>query len=166
MPFWISAFLELSCKCINRYRIHLKITTLSDITEGDGSTMKRNILQGYHAKTPHSQYLWPNQPCPYHKAWIRWRQTLKFAFPLQAGRLVNVIGQWLDNIYHQWGWYYSPCTDKFYHQLPTEFQTFSREGNRGPRGYQPICHTSNTSHFLPLHTHQATCSSLSININI
>ena len=53
-------------KYINRCRIYLQLTTLSDTFEGDGRAFNREILHGEikHKKLP--CYHWTIQPWPYN----------------------------------------------------------------------------------------------------
>ena len=78
---------------------------------------------------------------------------------LQAMQLINGAERLLDGRYYQWRYYYSSYVDKVYHRIPAKFETYSRNGIRGPRGRQPIFNSPNISLTLPVHSHCATYSS-------
>eukprot|EP00957_Ditylum_brightwellii_P009544 720058-Ditylum_brightwellii.AAC.1 len=48
---------------LNRCRLHLKATTLFDITSGDGKTVLKRALEGTPSSTP-PRYNWTHQPPP------------------------------------------------------------------------------------------------------
>ena len=153
-------------KHINRCRLYLQVTTLSDFLEGDSHTLSKDALNGKLTHSTPTRYRWPTQQRPYQKAWEIWRRTLKSVFPSQRGVLIQGSGRWIDDRYPKWRWYYSSCRDAVYHRLPSGIQMYTRQGIRGPRGRFPRFRVARVVRFVPLHAYRATCCSSHISAYI
>ena len=62
---------------LNACRLYLQITHLSDMTEGDGKTINKNVLTGPKPKYPRFVFKWPNQPSPSKQAWKIWNKYVR-----------------------------------------------------------------------------------------
>ena len=102
---------------INRCRIFLRVTMLSEISSCDGKTLLPSIWQGQPPPNSFSTLLWPRQSRPSGPSWRLWRRYLQSA--LSPGnyncystqlRLHRPLGSWLANFDsdRHWSWYYSP----------------------------------------------------------
>ena len=102
---------------INRCRIHLQVSTLSDIMEGHGTRISRNALNCIFDSEREHTYQWPIQPRPHQRARQLWKRALKKAFPRQLNSLdiQYTLGAWLNN-YNLWKWYIQPDTRYLYRQ--------------------------------------------------
>jgi hypothetical protein len=99
-------------QAINRCRLYLQVTTISDITNGDGIRVSDNALQGiYDHHRPH-YYQWPYQPSPPTSCWTIWRRSLRRCLHDKKLVLNHRLGKWTDN--HDWMWHFSPTEERLY----------------------------------------------------
>ena len=115
---------NVSISCLTHLKrccVYLRTTTLSNITEGDGSTIRYNIKQGIRSDQAPKKYRWPNQAQTYKRAWTLWRETLNKIFRCTNGELTNGVGNLIDDRIYIRKWYYSPCADIVYHILVNSF---------------------------------------------
>ena len=99
---------------INRCRLYLRVTTLSDITSGDGKTICKQYWDGYRDDERILLHDWPEQGDPGDKDWTLWRRALKTAFPQQQRKLENPLGRWVDKYRNKWKWFYHPLSKQLY----------------------------------------------------
>jgi hypothetical protein len=63
---------------INRCQVHLQVTTISDVTSGDGLRISSNTIDGNYNSEQRHYYQWPYQPKPTVNCWRTWRQALRW----------------------------------------------------------------------------------------
>ena len=89
---------------LNRIRVRLGISTLSDITSGDGRHIFQEAFEDQQFLKNHS-YEWPNQgPLP-DQDWMLWRRAVKGCIPFDsARRLSKPLGKWFrrPNSHQAW----------------------------------------------------------------
>ena len=125
---------------INRCRLYLQASTLSDITNGNGMQLRRGSLKG-HIK-PHNQsyYNWPRQARPGATSWRLWRKALKRCF--MRGVDLHLLptmrlGRWNDGKKNEWNWFFLRRTQKVFQRTSnTRWRVYRRIG-RGTLGAQP-----------------------------
>jgi hypothetical protein len=61
---------------MNRCHLYLKVSTLSDITTGDGRFITVLAAKGLKDDTYLGYHRWPNQGRPNKKIWAKWRSNL------------------------------------------------------------------------------------------
>jgi hypothetical protein len=79
---------------INRCRLYLQVTTLSDIVCGYGTRFTKALNCIYGKTIPH-HHKWPKQMRPGAASVRAWRKALKECFPQERGTLEYQLGQWL-----------------------------------------------------------------------
>ena len=124
---------------INRCRLHLQVTTLSDITNGNGMNLRSGIMKGI--TKPHNQtyYIWPRQTRPGATSWRLWRKALKRCFMrgVQLHLLPEMrLGRWNDGKKNEWNWFFLRSTQKVYQRVSNRWKVYRRMG-RGNLGAQP-----------------------------
>eukprot|EP00957_Ditylum_brightwellii_P150606 11467332-Ditylum_brightwellii.AAC.1 len=67
---------------LNRCRLYLQATTLSDIASSDGSKILSTALEGRHMRRP-STYNWDPQNNPSQSCWKLLTQALQSSFDIQ-----------------------------------------------------------------------------------
>ena len=94
---------------------HLNVTTLSDITTADGSSLVASVMDGVRPKWKNSTYLWPRTACPPPIKWKAWREILTSVVLRSTSslELKTPLGAWTDNLFH-WNWVYSPSKRRLY----------------------------------------------------
>jgi hypothetical protein len=123
-------------KKINRCRLYLQVTTLSDITCGYGSTFTKALNCIYDKTIPH-YYHWPKQPRPGNQAIKAWRKALKDCFPRVNGTLEYQLGEWLYPPQEKWLWYFSPRTTLIYQKQGRLWRIWRRCSRAGYLGTTP-----------------------------
>ena len=132
---------------INRCRLYLQVTTLSDIVNGNGMLIRQGALKGTLKKLNKPYYSWPRQTRPGITSWRLWRKAIKTCFM----RNINLhlqqrmrLGRWTDGRQNDWEWFFLRRTQKLFQRTPTRWKVYRRQG-RGPIGSQsPFIYMSDT----------------------
>ena len=95
-------------KCqINRCRIYLKVTHLSDIVNASGTHILRDSLECLPAAQHQSEWLWPRQPRPGPKHRAVWKKFLLHHSRTETLKLHKHLGGWRTTTWtHSWKCYY------------------------------------------------------------
>ena len=119
-------------KRLKSCRMYLNVTTLADITTGDGSTITPLAWNGELDVTRPKYWEWPNQGQPRDSTWTNWRKYLKIAFDLnQRKQLPLDLGHWNDpQTFAEWKWFYHPPSDMLFQKRASMW-----------RKYGPTVHT-------------------------
>ena len=121
MGFPQAAFNQPDLQRINRCRLYLRVTMLSEICTEDGSKLLTDVWNG-KMPSSYSQLLWPRQPRPSGLSWRIWRRFLTQAlrpghYTCYSTQLVlqQPLGKWFVGFTRerQWPWYYSPSSQVF-----------------------------------------------------
>ena len=127
-------FTDTELQHINRCRIYMQATTLSDITTGDGTIITPDALKcNFDEERPH-YYKWPVQQQPHQRVRRLWKRALKLAFPRRQGslELQHTLGSWTNN-YNDWKWFFHPRTQLLFHQRDNGTWHMYRYMNRAGR---------------------------------
>jgi hypothetical protein len=145
---------------INRCRMYLRATTLSDITTGFGDQINKDILRGIRDEDAYTPYLWPRQPRPDERSWRLWRKALRESFPHTNRRLTTPLGSWHDGHRDQWRWFYQPHTNNLYQRFGNMWRIWQRTSRRGRVGRLPKFRYHSNSIGLPPGSQRATIKKL------
>ena len=123
---------------INRCRLFLRVTTLSEISTADGLNIHSDVWRGYPPPHSLSKILWPRQHRPPNPSWRVWRRFLQQA--LRPGDysgystrlpLRQPLGRWFSHYTsdRHWFWSYSARTSTLfrYDRLANSFQVHPSE---------------------------------------
>ena len=126
---------------INRCRIFLQATTLSDITNADGTRITDYAwtpLQNNAITNPRrSKHDWPRQPRPGPKAWKAWKGAVQrhLSKKGKGQNLKRPLGPWLvspTNSRQHWEWYIDHATHRLIHNSTTaEITAYPLESHGG-----------------------------------
>ena len=118
---------------INRCRLYLQVSVLSEISTGDGTQLQKEAWKGQLPLNNYSLLLWPRQPRPSAPAWRTWRRFLTQA--LRPGHytcysthlpLKQPLGDWFSDFQRDrhWQWFYSPRSTTFlrYDRMAKSYQ--------------------------------------------
>ena len=86
---------------LNACRMYLKVTRLSDITNGDGTKLLKSCLFGITEQPHHlSEGKWPRQGRPPPAVWTLWRKALRALFSTtgRSNVLRDPLGEWLPTV--------------------------------------------------------------------
>ena len=148
---------------INRCRLFLQVTTLSDITTAKGDEFSSSAyFCNYDNSIPH-HYHWPTQPRPYNHARRLWKQALKKAFQREGQRLHNRLGSWIDNGRHIWQWFHQPTTGRLFRRHRGYFRMYIRTSRAGQIGRHPKFRYCTQAISLPSNSHRATINRIDRN---
>ena len=105
-------------QAINRCRIYLQVTTVSDITEARGNRILRSVweCQRDFTATSSKAYKWLAQQRPGPTSIAYWQQALKDTYGIQGNNLKTTksLGQWKPAAYQWKEWVYQESTDSLY----------------------------------------------------
>ena len=106
-------------RALNRCRFYLQVSTLSDITSGDGKFILNHIWTGYCRYTTDS-FDWPNQGNPPSSEWTLWAREIKRHFAPERGRLQTPLGDWTiasdKEFYTDWEWWLDHNNNLFHYE--------------------------------------------------
>ena len=98
---------------INRYRIYLKATWLSDLGICDGKSISPTFWY-WKPSLMKPQYKWPPQLRPHHRSWENWQTSLHTTYNLSRTLALpdhRRFGPWLP-LASTTGWIYSKAQGK------------------------------------------------------
>ena len=99
---------------INRCRLYLQVSSLSDITTACGKYLTHSATHcNFDSFMPH-HYSWPNQMRPYQYSRRLWKEALKRAFPHNSNILTQKLGSWNNGGRCQLQWFHQPPTGRLY----------------------------------------------------
>jgi hypothetical protein len=110
---------------LNRCRMYLHVTYVSEICTGDGLALSENAWHGHHFEVPHRIASWPKYHRPPNKEWLLWRTFLKKTMLHRGLRLRCPLGKWL-RFTEEWEWYYSPSQECLFKQVNGTWSYFSQ----------------------------------------
>ena len=149
---------------INRCRLHLQVTTLSDIMEGHGRRISRNSLNCIFDSEREKHYKWPVQPRPNQRIRQLWKRALKRAFPRVPNSLDSAytLGSWLNN-YNTWKWYVHPTTKYLYRAKDNnQWKVYHWINRAGRVGRYPKYSWIANALSLPIGVHRATVEAVNV----
>lgn len=142
---------------INRCRLHLRVTTLSDITTGYGNKINTLARQCIRDNTIPHFYLWPRQPRPGPASISLWRKALRRCFPnTQTGYMEHSLGAWTVPVTKEWKWFFNPTSNSIYQRFGNIWRIWKRSSSRGRIGMYPKFTRFNNGITLPPHSARAT----------
>ena len=126
---------------INRCRIFLQVTTLSDITNGNGMLLRQGVMNGDMRVLHQPYYKWPRQSRPGIPSWRLWRKAMKTCF-LHGVRLHlkrgKQLGPWNDGDQDDWNWFFSRRPQKIYERHLNRWKVYRRSGRGRIGGNSPF----------------------------
>jgi hypothetical protein len=148
-------FTNAELQHINRVRLHLQVTTLSNIMCGYGSTYNQAYKIQPQQDRPH-RCKWPRQPKPGKRAITLWRKALRECFPRDIEDKYT-LGEWFNNGHNEcWKWYYNDNTNFLYERDKDRWKIWRRLHLRGVLGATPTFTYYNQALRLPRHSTRAT----------
>ena len=108
---------------VNRCRLFLRVTTLSEISTDDGAKIYPEVWRGHPPPNSFSKLLWPRQHRPPPSSWRVWRKFLQQALRPNYYTCYSTnlplrqpLGRWIANYGsdRHWLWFYSPQDSAFF----------------------------------------------------
>ena len=119
-------------RAANRCRLYSHVTTLSDITTGDGKYLTSFALKG-HVHTV-DNYAWPTQSRPPPRDWKVWRHLLTQTFAPRFNLLDLPLREWTvsdkDDYFSTWTWWTDENDQLFKFESGTWFHFSSATSSR------------------------------------
>ena len=149
------SFTKAELQHINRCRLHLQVTCLSDITTGNGDQLSDTYSCTKDNNRNKSTTLWPIQPKPGKRSIALWKKALRKCFPRIDGILQHTLQRWTrkDN---NWIWYYHPKTQRIFQRYINNTWKIWRRQGRGRIGKRPKYKYENRSLHKPSDSFRAT----------
>jgi len=117
--------------CINTCRMHLQVTTLSDIVTAAGDTFVPSILAGQTDPHRPSSLKWPIIPSPPPSFWRQWQLLLQHL--ISGRRLSRPLGEWIAPPLNHWTWYKDLLGIVWFHDIKTDQWTTFEPQDSGSR---------------------------------
>jgi hypothetical protein len=95
---------------INAVRMHLKVTTLSDVVAAQGKQITEELFTGTKPTDRYSKLKWPRQPVTTTKQQKLWKAALEAAFTFSGRSLQQPLGKWTGPPTQVWRSFYNPRT--------------------------------------------------------
>ena len=144
---------------LNACRKYLQVTTLGEITNGDGNIIIRNIKSGCKLTCSTSTLSWPNQAKPDNSAWMLWRSALRKTFEISGKIAPGMIrNQWAIDPPRVHHWYHDWISNCLLQRLQNNHWRMYRQSiRRGRRATFPVYHFQQTElNSLPTHARRAS----------
>eukprot|EP00978_Attheya_sp_CCMP212_P032090 scaffold123677_cov34-Attheya_sp.AAC.5 len=109
---------KASLKALNRCRMFLQVSSLSDISSGDGCSILERFWRGFKDTLNLTHHKWPGCGNPSAHDWSLWRMALRKilyddAASIACRRLRQPLGKWTDTS-ELWPWWYSSSENRLY----------------------------------------------------
>ena len=118
-------------QAINWCRMYLNVVSVSDISEGNCTTVTANAYMGVKDYDRPSTWNWPTLPSPPKKDWNKWRGALEHTFLRNDTQILRTnLGKWTRTLHQQWTWFLSPSTTELYEVRGTTVFKHPRIGRR------------------------------------
>jgi hypothetical protein len=144
---------------LNLCRLHLRVTTLADITESSGAMILQDAWTGNNWFTLHRIDTWPVIPRPTAAHWNIWRTYIKKGFITRGLRLHSPLKPWI-NIDPGWVWFFSPSQGTLLQKHSNTWYAFPRVSQRGHRiHFSSIGQTINSLELYVSHSETRTLPS-------
>ena len=131
-------------KWLNWCRLHLHVTTLSELTTADGRSLTAAALRGEPSGHFKEAYNWPRTRRPGPSHWALWRSILSQAVlrPYSRRRLLlQPLGQWTDSL-DRWNWLLSRTESILFHRTSDTWELFRPINARSNRTFRKGPHQS------------------------
>eukprot|EP00978_Attheya_sp_CCMP212_P023133 scaffold70166_cov59-Attheya_sp.AAC.5 len=115
-------------KALNRCQLFLQVSSLSDITSGNGASILEGIWNGSRDTLNMTHRKWPGCSLPSPQDWTHWRNALRSllyadAHSVAQRRLRQPLGDWTD-CNEDWPWWYSPMKHRLYRKLGERWSVY------------------------------------------
>jgi len=116
---------------LNRCRLYLQVTTISNITQGSGEHLTNWAWDGQRSPFYHSTYSWPAQGRPAPLDWNTWCRALTQSFGLcpSTQAFAHRVGHWLESP-DAGIWFVSPSEYRLYVRQGTQWVYYPCVGGR------------------------------------
>ena len=113
-------FKPFQLRLLNYCRLYLRVITLADITNANGTHIPTTIIQGKAtAINRNSQWCHVHQPRPGNRAWQEWRKFCRQISHRTTHQLNQPLGSWtvpVSDIRRKWEYWHDPISDTLYHK--------------------------------------------------
>ena len=135
--FYTQGYRKTKLKRLNKCRLFLQVSTLSDILDGTGNQFCKLYYEGKKDPYRKSTLDWPEQRNPGDSDWASWRQAIRKSFPrvdTVFSELLHPLGPWVAKSKANWKWFYSPIAQKLYTKdiLHNRWKVYTRVHSCGP----------------------------------
>ena len=143
---------------INRCRLYLQVTTLSDIVDGYGElfTCSFNCTQD---TTMDCKYRFPKQTRPDKTSIAMWKKALRKSFPRTNKKLDYKLGNWISEKVENHKWLYHPPSATLYQRYRQQWKVWTRNFTNGTLGKRPKFHYRSNGIRIPTDCYVATVKS-------
>jgi len=107
LKFWQHGYKGNQLEALNKCQLWLQVTTLADITDGQGTELLIPMLTGSNEIALPTWWQWPQQGWLSQKGWILWQEAIIKCMPTCSNKLTYPLGMWMDSI-SDWKWQWNP----------------------------------------------------------
>jgi len=123
--FLRSGYREMELAALNQCRMFLHVIFISDITNGQGTTIDTQYWSGSAVSETHN-YHWPRTICPMPKEWKQWQQALTRSLNLgQVQTLTLPLGKWYALTLELNGWFTDAKGLQLFHKSDQKLMSFT-----------------------------------------
>jgi hypothetical protein len=133
--FWDMGYRKSQLMALNRCRLFLQVSTISDLSSGDGKSIMECFWNGKRNNYTTSPYKWPGCGDPSTQDWVVWRSALLTLFSdnptSRACRQLRLpLGNWLGAD-DKWEWWISESEQRLYQHCDSTWKVYTP-----PTGYR------------------------------
>jgi hypothetical protein len=126
---------------------YLQVSTVSDITNGNGIRVSDTALAGtYDTHRPY-YFQWPYQQKPLSGDWTNWPPILRKCLHDKRSILNHKLGKWTDTV--EWIWFLSPNEERLFKRMATDWQLWIPNSRRHLRSINRPFKLAGTVESLP-----------------
>jgi hypothetical protein len=139
---------------LNRCRVFLQATTVSDISTGCGKFVAQAAWTGRVDTTRMRKYNWPDQGKPTSSDWTIWQEAVTKALCTRPKILRTQLGRWLKE--GSTTWLYSELEERLYHKDRGTITYYSRAPGNASRAAKRKFRNPLEAEQVPQQVYQAT----------
>jgi len=119
-------------RTLNECRMYLRVITISDVVDGDGTHLCPMAIEGYRDKGKSSKFKL--------SAWYVWRDALKQTLCKSSThtKLLTSLGVWTNTSHHEWQWYHHGGTGYLYHKVDKHYRVYRPSSRRSMNLRKPV----------------------------
>jgi hypothetical protein len=139
---------------LNKCRVFLHATTVSNISTGCGKFVTQAAWMGRADTTRMEKYDWPNQGNPTSSDWKIWQEAVTKSLCIRPKILRTQLGRWLQE--GSTTWLYSELEERLYHTEGGTTTYYSRAPGNASRAAKRKFHNRQQVDQVPQLVYQAT----------
>jgi len=127
-------------RTLNECRMYLRVITISDVVDGDGTHLCPMAIEGQRDEGKTSKFKWPSTKKTNISAWYVWKDALKQTLCISSThtKLLTTLGVWANTAHHEWHWHHHEGTGYLYHKVDKHYRVYRPSSRRSMHLRKPV----------------------------